>query len=141
MYVHVQCISNNRPLPRENIITFVLSEHVVHLGEDNLPFKNNTSWGKIIPKGKKIIFVKIATGSASRNSSGEQTNVREVPIMKGRHLLDLQTRKVTLATSGNVMRMTLVVSTKFWFNFRDLVYRQNVTSIEFSRKVGLVVFI
>lgn len=51
-YAHVQCISNDRPLPRENIITFVLSVHVVHLGEDNLPFKNNTSWGKIIPKGK-----------------------------------------------------------------------------------------
>lgn len=52
MYVHVQCISNNRPLPRENIITFVLSVHVVYLEEDNLPFKNNTSWGKIIRKGK-----------------------------------------------------------------------------------------
>lgn len=38
---------------RENIITFVLSVRVVHLGEDHLPFKNNTSWGKIIPKGKK----------------------------------------------------------------------------------------
>lgn len=79
--------------------------------------------GKNNSYGKKIIFVKFATGSAPRNSSGEFTNVREVPMMKGRHLLDLQTRKVTLATSGNVMRMTLVVSTKFWFNFRDLVYR------------------
>lgn len=49
-------ISNDRPLPRENIITFVLSVHVVHLGEDNLPFKNNTSWGKIIPKGKNIFL-------------------------------------------------------------------------------------
>lgn len=39
-------------MPWENIITFVLSVHVVHLGEDNLPFKNNTAWGKIIPKGK-----------------------------------------------------------------------------------------
>lgn len=50
-YVHVLCISNDRPLPWENIITFVMSVHVVHLGEDNLPFKNNTSWGKIIPEG------------------------------------------------------------------------------------------
>lgn len=53
VHVYVQCISNDRSLPRENIITFVLGVHVVHLGEDNLPFKNNTSWGKIIPKGKK----------------------------------------------------------------------------------------
>lgn len=79
--------------------------------------------GKIIPKGKNN-FCKDCDWIRSQELLGR---VHKRPRSSNDEgpppILDLQTRKVTLATSGNVMRMTLVVSTKFWFNFRDLVYR------------------